>query len=87
MQDGLTGPVRLMLAVFAVRAVWVGYHRLPFPTPGQLSKLLAFVTALTLFLPLRDRAGVSEFHHVPGKTEGPRGTLAGGLDPALRDLA
>ena len=52
----------LMLAVFAVWALFgFGYPSAPVPiTLNVVSKILAFVTALTLFLPLRDRAGVPE---------------------------
>ena len=51
-----------MLVVFAIWALFgFGYPSAPAPiTLNVVSKILAFVTALTLFLPLRDRAGVPE---------------------------
>jgi hypothetical protein len=50
----------LMLVVFAVWAAFgFGYPSTPVPiTLNVVSKILAFVTALTLFLPLRDQATV-----------------------------
>ena len=50
----------LMLAVFAVWALsGFGYPSAPLPIAlNVVSKILAFVTALTLFLPLRDQASV-----------------------------
>jgi hypothetical protein len=50
----------LMLVVFAVWAAFgFGYPSSPVPiTLNVVSKILAFVTALTLFLPLRDQATV-----------------------------
>ena len=50
----------LMLAVFAVWALsGFGYPSTPVPiTLNVVSKILAFVTALTLFLPVRTPAGV-----------------------------
>jgi hypothetical protein len=50
----------LMLAVFAVWALsGFGYPSAPVPiTLNVVSKILAFVTALTLFLPVRNQAGV-----------------------------
>jgi hypothetical protein len=59
----------LMLAVFAV---WVlfgfGYPFTPVPiTLNVLSKILAFVTVLTLFLPQRDRTGEREPRSDPAK--------------------
>ncbi len=50
----------LMLAVFAVWALFgFGYPSAPVPiTLNVVSKILAFVTALTLFLPVRDPASV-----------------------------
>jgi hypothetical protein len=52
----------LMLAVFAVWALaGFGYPSAPVPiTLNVVSKILAFVTALTLFLPVRDQASVRE---------------------------
>ncbi len=52
----------LMLAVFAVWALFgFGYPSAPVPiTLNVVSKILAFVTALTLFLPVRDQASVRE---------------------------
>jgi hypothetical protein len=52
----------LMLAVFAVWALFgFGYPSTPVPiTLNAVSKILAFVTALTLFLPPRDRATGAE---------------------------
>jgi hypothetical protein len=52
----------LMLAVFAVWALsGFGYPSAPLPiTLNVVSKVLAFVTALTLFLPQRDRALAAE---------------------------
>ena len=52
----------LMLAVFAAWALaGFGYPSAPVPiTLNVVSKILAFVTALTLFLPLRDRTGEPE---------------------------
>jgi hypothetical protein len=52
----------LMLAVFAVWAlVGFGYPSAPVPiTLNVVSKILAFVTALTLFLPVRNQAVVDE---------------------------
>jgi hypothetical protein len=52
----------LMLAVFAVWALFgFGYPSTPVPiTLNVVSKILAFVTALTLFLPVRNRASVRE---------------------------
>ena len=51
-----------MLAVFAVWALFgFGYPSAPIPiTLNAVSKILAFVTALTLFLLPRDRAAASE---------------------------
>jgi hypothetical protein len=50
----------LMLAVFAVWALFgFGYPSAPVPIAlNVVSKILAFVTALTLFLPVRDQASV-----------------------------
>jgi hypothetical protein len=50
----------LMLAVFAVWALFgFGYPSAPVPIAlNVVSKVLAFVTALTLFLPVRDQASV-----------------------------
>ena len=50
----------LMLVVFAVWAAFgFGYPSGPVPiTLNVVSKILALVTALTLFLPLRDQAAV-----------------------------
>jgi hypothetical protein len=47
-----------MLAVFAVWALFgFGYPSAPVPiTLNVLSKILAFVTVLTLFLPVRNQA-------------------------------
>jgi hypothetical protein len=52
----------LMLAVFAVWALFgFGYPSTPVPiTLNVLSKILAFVTALTLFLPVRSQALAQE---------------------------
>jgi hypothetical protein len=52
----------LMLGVFAVWALsGFGYPSAPLPiTLNVVSKILAFVTALTLFLPQRDRALAAE---------------------------
>jgi hypothetical protein len=52
----------LMLAVFAIWARFgFGYPSAPVPiTLNVVSKILAFVTALTLFLPVRNQAGVRE---------------------------
>jgi hypothetical protein len=52
----------LMLAVFAVWALFgFGYPSTPVPiTLNVVSKILAFVTALTLFLPVRNPAVASE---------------------------
>ena len=64
----------LMLAVFAVWALTgFGYPSAPVPiTLNVVSKILAFVTALTLFLPQRDRPGV------PQSQRGEAGTLRPG---------
>ena len=54
----------LMLVVFAVWALaGFGYPSTPVPiTLNVVSKILAFVTALTLFLPVRNRASASRPH-------------------------
>jgi hypothetical protein len=51
-----------MLGVFAVWALsGFGYPSAPLPiTLNVVSKILAFVTALTLFLPQRDRVLAAE---------------------------
>jgi hypothetical protein len=55
------GPFALMLAVFAVWALaGFGYPSAPVPIAlNVVSKILAFVTVLTLFLLPRRQAGVS----------------------------
>jgi hypothetical protein len=54
-----------MLAVFAVWALsGFGYPSAPLPiTLNVVSKILAFVTVLTLFLPVRDQASVPRPEH------------------------
>ena len=81
----------LMLAVFAVWALsGFGYPSAPVPiTLNVVSKILAFVTALTLFLPLRDQASVREpaGRRSPGAQvggSGPGGRLPRGRRPGVR---
>ena len=64
----------LMLVVFAVWALTgFGYPSAPVPiTLNVVSKILAFVTALTLFLPPRDPAATPEPQAGPGTQVGAR---------------